>query len=273
MKKSLKTFIIKHFFSLYILKQVSYLRKGYNSFNGKYLLNSHKKSETEDNKTINELRDFFLKKKEGKGIWKWNHYFDIYDSHLRKFKGKKINILEIGVYSGGSIEMWLSYFGAGSMVYGVDIEESCKYYEDDNVRIYIGDQQDREFWKRLKLECPLFDVVIDDGGHEAKQQIVTLEELLPHIKEGGVYICEDIHHSNNSCTFYINGLVHKLNEFDPIENIKNPDKRITSKAKSFQKVINSIHFYPFITVIEKNSTSVNEFSASKKGTKWQPFLK
>ena len=38
-------------------------------------------------------------------------YFDIYHHHLREFRNQKVNILEIGVYSGGSLGMWQQYFG------------------------------------------------------------------------------------------------------------------------------------------------------------------
>lgn len=34
------------------------------------------------------------------------HYFDIYHRHLQHFRGKKMHLLEIGVASGGSLQMW-----------------------------------------------------------------------------------------------------------------------------------------------------------------------
>ena len=82
---------------------------------------------TEDN----PLERYFKSHKIGRGIWKWNHYFKIYDRHLRKFRGRSVNILEIGIYSGGSLDMWQSYFGEGATIYGVDIEPSCKAYETE----------------------------------------------------------------------------------------------------------------------------------------------
>src|SRR6266436_9654375 len=44
----------------------------------------------------NALREFFGRRKQGPGIWKWNHYFDIYDRHFRRFRGKEVHVLEIG---------------------------------------------------------------------------------------------------------------------------------------------------------------------------------
>jgi hypothetical protein len=60
----------------------------------------------------NPLRRFFEAHKRGHGIWKWNHYFEIYHRHFSKFRGREVHILEIGIYSGGSLEMWKDYFGA-----------------------------------------------------------------------------------------------------------------------------------------------------------------
>src|SRR5215472_13475880 len=61
--------------------------------------------------TSNALQDFFDARKTGRGIWKYTHYFDIYERHFSRFRGREVNVLEIGVYSGGSLEMWRDYFG------------------------------------------------------------------------------------------------------------------------------------------------------------------
>ena len=98
----------------------------------------------------NPLTDYFAAHTSGHGIWKWNHYFDIYHRYFRKFVGKKMSILEIGIYSGGSLDMWRNYFGADCEVYGIDVQEACKVYEGDGKRIFIGDQADREFWRQFR---------------------------------------------------------------------------------------------------------------------------
>src|SRR5271168_3886972 len=102
----------------------------------------------------NPLRSFFEERTAGRGIWKWDHYFDIYDRHFSKFRNTDVHVLEIGIYSGGSLDMWRNYFGAGSHIYGVDIEPDCQAYESDGVRILIGDQADRSFWSRVKQQVP-----------------------------------------------------------------------------------------------------------------------
>ncbi len=213
----------------------------------------------------NPLRAYFNSHKEGKGIWKWVHYFDVYHQHFKKFVGREVHILEIGVYSGGSLEMWRNYFGSQCHVYGVDIEEACKVYENECTKIFIGDQADRKFWKFFKKQIPRIDILIDDGGHQIEQHIATLEEMLPHLSPGGVYLCEDLHGVNSPFGFYLYGLTAGFHDTSGASETGVSPTR-------FQRWIKSIQFYPYITVIEKTENPREKFISSKHGTEWQPFL-
>jgi hypothetical protein len=221
----------------------------------------------------NFLLSHFENHKNGRGIWKWLQYFDAYERHFARFRGTKVHILEIGVYSGGSLEMWREYFGPEASIYGLDIEPACKCYEGAGVKIFIGDQADRTFWQRFRQQVPALDIVIDDGGHTYEQQATTLEELLPHLRAGGVYMCEDVHGALNPFTEYGLGLARQLNEFHwDSETTDSGARRNVVKGTPFQSMIHSIHFYPFLTVIERNRVPVKELLGSKRGTEWQPFL-
>jgi hypothetical protein len=215
----------------------------------------------------NPLWDYFQTHSDGRGIWKWEHYFDIYHRHFSRFVGQKVSVMEIGIYSGGSLEMWRSYFGEQSHVYGVDVEPACSVYEGDRISVLIGDQADRDFWRTVKTSVADIDIVIDDGGHTPEQQQITLEELLPHLRPGGVYVCEDVHGVSNRFCGFATGLVNELNrthfESGPL---------LRSSVSQLQASIHSIHFYPYVVAIEKRSTAVTELSAPKHGTDWQPFL-
>lgn len=216
----------------------------------------------------NPLWEFFQNRNTGHGVWKWEHYFEIYHRHLSKFVGRGSNVLEIGIYSGGSLDMWRSYFGEECHIYGVDIEPACKAYENDHVSVLTGDQGDRTFWKSFKENINGIDVLIDDGGHTVEQQRITLEEMLPYLRTGGVYVCEDIHGGFNRFAAFAASLVNGLNEVSIISE----KPVLTSDVSHFQQSIHSIHFYPYITVIEKNDVPVLSLSAPKHGTQWQPFL-
>src|SRR5581483_1696341 len=113
---------------------------------------------------------------------------------------------------GGSLDMWRSYFGPSCHIYGVDIEPACRAYADERTTIFIGDQADRGLWREIRAAVPELDVLIDDGGHMPDQMLVTLEEMLPHLRRGGVYICEDIHNTFHRFAAYVQGLALALNE-------------------------------------------------------------
>lgn len=215
----------------------------------------------------NPLRHYFDSVSEGPGIWKWLHYFEIYHRHLSRFVGQSPSLVEVGVYSGGSLGMWRHYLGEGTHIHGVDIQPDCRVYEDANTSIHIGDQGDRAFWRDFRDRVPPVDVLIDDGGHQPEQQIVTLEEMWPHLRPGGVFICEDVHGINNDFTAYVGALADQLNAFKP-----SFDQRVlSSPATPLQADVHSIHFYPYVVVIEKRATPLTLLSAPKHGTMWQPF--
>ncbi len=213
----------------------------------------------------NPLEEYFDRHTTGPGLWKWRHYFEIYHRHFQKFVGREVHVVEIGVYSGGSLGMWREYFGAGCHIYGVDLQPACRAYEEGPIRIFIGDQGDPDFWRGFVQEVPAIDIVIDDGSHEASDQVVTLEALLPQIRPGGVYLCEDAHGTRNAYHDYVNGLSRNLHSFGTAGT--NSERRPTD----FQRTVQSIHLYPFVTVIEKRSRALDELSAPKRGTEWQPF--
>lgn len=217
----------------------------------------------------NPLRGYFDARTTGRGIWKWHHYFDLYHRHLQKFVGTDACLVEIGVFSGGSLEMWRHYLGPRARVTGIDIAEECKVYEQDGTSIFIGDQSDRSFWARFRQAVPRVDIVIDDGGHTSEQQRITLEETLAHLAPGGVYICEDIHGRGSHFAAYVHALADQLNAS---AMIKQSAERTISAATALQAAVNSISFYPYAVVIERAATTSLELIAEKRGTQWQPFL-
>lgn len=57
--------------------------------------------------------------------------------------------------------------------------------------MFVGDQSKPEDLRQVERAGP-FDVIIDDGGHSMMMQITSLEQLMPSIVPGGVYILEDL---------------------------------------------------------------------------------
>lgn len=147
--------------------------------------------------SMNDLEKYFFFAEHNPTL-KLLHYFEAYDRFFSKYRGKDVTILEIGVYRGGSTHMWKNYFKNGNnkvTIYGIDIDPQCKALEDEDIRIFIGSQEDREFLKQVKEKIGKVDIVIDDGGHTMNQQITSFEELFDAVADDGIYLCEDLHTS------------------------------------------------------------------------------
>jgi hypothetical protein len=191
---------------------------------------------------------------------KWDRYFDVYERHLEKFKGKNITFVEVGVLNGGSLEMWSRYFGPESKIYGIDIDRNCLNlkYDNPNIKIMIGDQSSPEFWDKAIAEIGPIDAIVEDGGHHMDQQIVTFEKVFPVITSGGVYICEDTHTSywddysggyKNMASFveYSKNFIDVLN----YNHMRNGHGQIEEK-KNMSEGLSGLFFYDSMTIFEKN---------------------
>jgi hypothetical protein len=145
--------------------------------------------------TDNELFRYFLSHRSGPLLDKWVHYFPIYERHLARWRGRWPAILEIGVYRGGSLDMWRGYFGESVKVVGIDIDPIAAELSDPRSTIVLGDQADPDFLESVVRDHGPFDIIIDDGGHTMEQQITSIETLFPTLVDGGVYVVEDCHTS------------------------------------------------------------------------------
>lgn len=168
---------------------------------------------------------------------KYSHYLQLYDEVFKRIEKRPITIVEVGILNGGSLEMWARYFGKHSHVIGIDSrlpEAAIEFFKEKEnsadwarVTMVEGDAGDESFWREFYLNNPVVDVLIDDGGHSNKQQIVTLRAAIENLAPIGQYICEDVASSfmsdfgNPSKWSYLN-YVHRLSEqitksivFDP----------------------------------------------------------
>jgi SAM-dependent methyltransferase len=217
---------------------------------------------------MNDLEKYF-QNNQGNLINKWQHYFEIYDRHLSRYRNTDVHILEIGVRHGGSLQMWKHYFGPSAKVYGLDIHPRSRELEEPQIEIFVGDQEDRAFLATLRDQLPRIDILLDDGGHTMAQQINTFEELYHHIAADGVYICEDTHTSywstfgggyRQAGTFieYAKDLVDELHAFHKRE--ENEAMEVTD----FTQSVNSMHFYDSMVIFEKRPRNKPEMSHTGK---------
>jgi hypothetical protein len=122
---------------------------------------------------------------------KHTNYFDVYDKLLKKFIGKKIVFVEIGILDGGSLFMWRDFFGKSARIIGVDLNPEAIKWREHGFEIFIGDQSKSKFWIDFYGEVGDIDVILDDGGHRNDQQIITTMAALQHVRDGGLIIIED----------------------------------------------------------------------------------
>lgn len=143
-------------------------------------------------------------------------YLDFYDQHFYSYRDMEINMLEIGILFGESLNIFYDYFRKAS-IFAIDIEDKS-HLQKERVKIIQGNQSDRVLLN--SFENDFFDIILDDGSHKMEHQQVSFGALFKKLKSGGIYIIEDLHTSFDN---YSQNISHGPNLFG-IE----PDNRTTN---------------------------------------------
>lgn len=204
----------------------------------------------------NPLESFFYNpSSNSKHMTKWNNYFEIYHTYFKKYSSQKISLIEFGTFHGGSLDMWSDYFSKDSRIIGVDINPYCKELENEGYEIFIGDQENKEFLRELMGTIGNVDIVVEDGGHEMKQQIHTFQEVFPYLNNGGIFCIEDLETSyfqsfgggfRKEGTFieFSKNLIDSIN----VWHLQNDIKTLNEYSSS----IKSMHVYDSVILFEKD---------------------
>jgi hypothetical protein len=150
-------------------------------------------------------------------------YMNFYQHYLPKEPKK---ILEIGVYKGASLAMWSEYF-PDATIHGLDLfgentkedvsaflsEQGCK-----NVELIQGNQMDWLLLEQLRKED--YDVIIDDGGHLSRAQLMTFFGLF----NGKHYFIEDLHCCHSE--LYRDGLPDDACAYELLRALDNSPTRL-----------------------------------------------
>lgn len=188
-----------------------------------------------------------------KVIHKFAHYFPIYERYFEPWRNRSLVFWEVGVYGGGSLQMWQRYFGPTARIVGLDINPRCKAHESEGVAVRIGDQADPRFLRSVIEEFGPPDVVLDDGSHHMGPTWATFETVYPEVPKNGVYMVEDMQTSYweeygggvDKPDAFINrckGLIDKLNA-DHARGAVEPD--------AFTRTTDSISFHDSVVVFVK----------------------
>lgn len=201
----------------------------------------------------------------------YHNFADKYDRLLSGFRLSFSSVLEIGVALGQSLRMWTDYF-PNAIVHGADIEPSfsgCASYSN-RIRFHVVDQGNEAQLKTLGQFAP-FDLIVDDGNHWWREQILSFNTLFPFVKPGGIYIVEDTctsywqEYGNNSvtCVEHFKGLVDDVNlrgargkvPTNPPPQFGSWDKGWHRREDCFSSLppFESIHFLNSIIVIYKRA--------------------
>jgi hypothetical protein len=190
---------------------------------------------------------------DGRLIHKWKHYFPIYERHFREFVYKPVTFIEIGCGRGGSLQMWKRYLGPHARIVGIDILPECKGFEEDQIEIRIGAQQDLQFLENVIAEFGAPDIVLDDGSHVMSHVIASFQFLYPRVAKNGVYMVEDLH------TAYweeYEGGLRKPTTFielskNLLDELNADHSRGALVPTEFTQTTLSMHFYDSVVVFEK----------------------
>jgi hypothetical protein len=198
---------------------------------------------------------------------KHTSYFQVYDEIFAKFRNKMITFVEIGVLNGGSLFMWRNYFGKEARIIGIDLNPEAKKWELHGFEIFIGNQGSKKFWENTLQSIGKIDVLLDDGGHTYKQQIVTVESVLNSINDNGVIVVEDVQTSylkgfgprRYSFVKYTNALIDRINaRSGELVKIKHK-KTIIWSIQTFESIV--------VFHINRLKSSVNSIRIENKSNK------
>ncbi len=196
-----------------------------------------------------------------------HRYGHIYARIFARFRYRRIKLLEIGVggydlrLGGQSLNAWQAYFPRGCIV-ACDIE-SKMHLATPNTRVYQVDQSSTTDLVALRQQEGPFDIIIDDGSHLNGHQLFAFSHLFDALKDGGLYVIEDVMTSfwsfggwdgahidssafSSTCIGYFLALVPYLNA-DEFESERGVDMELARVAEKIWSII----FVKNLIIIER----------------------
>lgn len=130
-----------------------------------------------------------------------------YLKHYGKYLPSRVHrLLEVGCEMGESLRMWKEIY-PNAEIHTIDLFQNPNFaserdMKDEGFFTHRGDQFYRKTYDSLEGK---FDVIIEDGSHNANHQIFSFYMLFEnHLKSEGLYVLEDLHCCKD--TFFLNGM-------------------------------------------------------------------
>jgi hypothetical protein len=136
-------------------------------------------------------------------FFKVKYLVDAYEAFFQQHPLEVQNVLELGMWDGGSLAFWFEGLKPNKMV-GIDIDDRTdspyflRFVRERNLSSQIAtywktnqadDRALREIVRR-EFVGPL-DIVFDDASHLYAPTKASFETLFPMVRKGGLYIIED----------------------------------------------------------------------------------
>ena len=225
--------ILTAFYKFLILEKLFY-----NFFYKKNLDKFAKKNKELFTKDLTYLFKYF-------GSYKQEHdYTDFYHTNFEDKKDKYLDILEIGMAKGDGLASFYFYFPNSNLI-GLDNNPFRTRYKSRRIRNIYVDISSEKILKNLSKHLnKKFDLIIEDCSHKLIDQIICFKENFKNLKNGGIYIVEDLNFPK----------IHKM--YNPT-NEKVDLKIILKKIQQGEKIISKYISEYDVQYIQDNIENIN----------------
>jgi len=136
----------------------------------------------------------------------WHNYTFLYSELFGGVRDKKLNFFELGIGTnnpdlasnmgingrpGASLRGWKEFF-PNAEIFGADIDKDILFSEERISTFYCDQTNPQEIKKMWESIGKKMDIIVDDGLHSFDANITFLENSIAQLKEGGIYIIEDV---------------------------------------------------------------------------------
>jgi hypothetical protein len=179
-----------------------------------------------------------------------HNYTILYDHLFSQFRTHRLCIFELGIGTtkigapstmgpsgrpGASLRAWREYFDS-AIIYGADIDRDVLFAEDRIQTLWVDQTSPdaiRAMWQQL--DTVFFDLIIDDGLHNASANLSFFMESVQRIKSGGLYVIEDIRPIDVRFFQSFIQCIATAGKFAGLETLIHPRNNVDNRLMIFQK--------------------------------------
>lgn len=223
----------------------------------------------------------FYRDHQGKGSDKWDIFLREYDRLFSPYRDRPVQLLEIGIQNGGSLEIWSKYFQNGEKFVGCDINPDCAklVFDDPRIAVVVGDANNDEIRATVLQQAFSFDLIIDDGSHTSGDIVKSFARYFSRLKDGGLFVVEDMHcsywHAFDGGLYYPYSSMSFFKRLADVINhehwgvSKNREQILSGIAKHFSvefsdEILSAIHSIEFVNsmcIVRKLPNDLNVLGA------------